>query len=85
MSESLSKKLSDSIVDCINTICKSLPFTKIYRAKIVSNISAGIYKVLLNGKEYDLPVYGSGTFSDNEVVRIVVPLNDFSDAFILSK
>ena len=85
MSESLSKKLSDSIVDCINTICKNSPFTKIYRAKIVSNISAGIYKVLLNGKEYDLPVYGSGTFSDNEVVRIVVPLNDFSDAFILSK
>ena len=85
MNNDLSKKLSDGIVDCIKTICKSLPFTKIYRAKIVSNVSTGVYKVLLNGKEYNFPVYGSGTFTDDEIVRIVVPLNDFSDAFILSK
>lgn len=85
MTNDLSKKLSDGIVDCIRTICKSLPFTKIFRGKIISNVKAGVYTVLVNGNEYDLPVYGNGTFSDDEVVRIVVPLNDFSDAFILSK
>lgn len=85
MSESLTKKLSDGIIDAINIVCQDLPFAKIYRGKIEELLDNNYFTTSVNGKSYDLPVYGDYVFSVGEIVQVVIPLNNFSTAFILPK
>lgn len=85
MSESLTKKLSDGIIDAVNIICQDLPFAKIYRGKIEELLDNNYFTTNVNGKSYDLPVYGDYVFSVGEIVQVVIPLNNFSTAFILPK
>lgn len=85
MSESLTKKLSDGIIDAINIICQDLPFAKIYRGKIEELLDNNYFTTNINGKSYNLPVYGDYVFSVGEIVQVVIPLNNFSTAFILPK
>lgn len=85
MNENLTKKLSDGIIDTINIVCQGLPFAKVHRGKIEEIIDSSRYMVNINGKSYDLPVYGIYTFSVGEIVQIIVPLNNLSTAFILPK
>lgn len=85
MAEDLGSKLTQGIIDCINIKCGSLPFTKIYRGVVDEILSDNEYNILFNGNLYNIPTYGNSTYGVGEVVKIVVPLNNFSDAFLLPK
>ena len=85
MAEDLGSKLTQGIIDCINIKCGSLPFTKIYRGVVNEILADNEYRILFNGNLYNLPTYGNSTYGVGEVVKIVVPLNNFSDAFLFPK
>mgnify|MGYP007106418317 CR=1 FL=1 len=85
MAEDLGTKLTQGIIDCINIKCGSLPFTKIYRGVVDEILADNEYNILFNGNLYNIPTYGNSTYGVGEVVKIVVPLNNFNDAFLLPK
>lgn len=83
----MSKKTLDGlnyIVEAINNIVEpkvnSLKYDKTYRGKITQVISDNLYKVQINGVEYELPY--SENLSVGQIVRVKAPLNNFSDIYI---
>lgn len=62
----------------------SAPFDKIKNGKIVGVNLDGTYKVLVEGRVYNLPSLGSKSLSINEIVKVVVPQNEYSNMFILN-
>lgn len=74
----------DNILKAINNIVeptvKKLKYDKTFRGKVMSVLENGRYEIQVNGASYTLPY--SGTLEVNDVVRVRVPLNNFSDAYI---
>lgn len=83
----MSKKTLDGlnyIVEAINNIVEpkvvSLKYDKTYRGKITQVVSDNLYKVQINGAEYELPY--NENLSVGQIVRVKAPLNNFSDIYI---
>lgn len=74
------------ILQAINNIVEpkvdNLRYDKTYRAKVTEVVSTGVYKVQLNGAEYQLN--HSGELSVGDIVKVKAPLNNFSDIYIES-
>lgn len=74
----------DNILKAINNIVeptvKKLKYDKTFRGKVMSVLENGRYEIQVNGASYTLPY--SETLEVNDVVRVRVPLNNFSDAYI---
>lgn len=74
----------DCIIQAITNIVDpkvaNLKYDKTYRAKVTEKIDAGIYKVQINGREYQLSY--NGTLSVGDIVKVKAPLNNFSDIYI---
>ena len=74
-----------NILDAMNNLVEpkleNLKYDKTYRAKIISNEGSGIYKVQINGKEYQAK-YANSSLSVGEIVKVKAPLNNFSDIYI---
>ena len=72
------------IVEAINNIVEpkvaTLRYDKTYRAKVTEVISDNLYKVQINGAEYELSY--SGNLDVGEIVKVKAPLNNFSDIYI---
>lgn len=79
-----SKDLIDSIKIIVQNFIKNAPYDKTYEGKIKTiNSSTNNYDVLINGNVYTLPIYISRTLTINQIVKVVVPQNQWSKAFIL--
>ena len=74
-----------NILDAMNNLVEpkleNLKYDKTYRAKIISNEGSGIYKVQINGKEYQAK-YANSSLSVGKIVKVKAPLNNFSDIYI---
>ena len=72
------------IIQAINNIIEpkveTLRYDKTYRAKITEIIEPGIYKVQLNGIEYELSYHG--VLNVGDIVKVKAPLGNFSDIYI---
>lgn len=72
------------IIQAISNIVEpkvaDLRYDKTYRAKVTEKVEAGIYKVKINGREYQLEYKGDLNVED--IVRVKAPLNNFSDIYI---
>lgn len=69
-----------AITNIVDPKVANLKYDKTYRAKITEKIDAGVYKVQINGKEYQLSY--NGTLSVGDIVKVKAPLNNFSDIYI---
>lgn len=56
--------------------------TKIYTGMIES-IDNNTYTVKVNGKNYQLPLYGNNTLSVGSIVKVFIPQNNMNLAFIM--
>lgn len=76
----------NGIIDAIKTIVddtvKSLPFDRTEVGIITEVIGGGKYKVKFNNIEYILPVYGTKTPIVNEIVKVTIPKNNLTLAYI---
>lgn len=67
------------IIQAISNIVEpkvaDLRYDKTYRAKVTEKVEAGIYKVKINGREYQLEYKGDLNVED--IVRVKAPLNNF--------
>ena len=72
------------IIQAISNIVEpkvaDLRYDKTYRAKVTEKVEAGIYKVKINSREYQLEYKGDLNVGD--IVRVKAPLNNFSDIYI---
>ena len=72
------------IIQAISNIVEpkvaDLRYDKTYRAKVTEKVEDGIYKVKINGREYQLEYKGDLNVED--IVRVKAPLNNFSDIYI---
>lgn len=84
MEQKQTKDSLNSIIQAINNIVEpkvaSLRYDKTYRAKVTKVVDTGIYKVQVNGVEYQLSY--NGTLSVGDIVKVKAPLNNFSDIYI---
>lgn len=63
----------------------SAPFDRTVRGRIISQLDSKHYLVEMQGSQYKIPVYGSSSFSPNEIVWICIPENNFNNKFLLPK
>lgn len=74
------------IIEAISNIVEpkvaTLKYDKTYRAKVTKKIDEGVYKVQINGIEYQLSY--NGTLNIGDIVKVKAPLNNFSDIYIES-
>lgn len=80
--ENALKGIMDAIEYYFNENATSLPFDRTEVGKITEVLASGKYKVLINNREYILPVYGSKTPVVDEVVKVTIPKNNMSLAYI---
>ncbi len=75
---------SENIINAIHIIAKkySEKQTKIYTGLVVG-IDGNKYNVSVNGKTYLLPKYGDNVITLNQVVKVFIPQNNMSQAFVM--
>lgn len=77
----ISNALSDAIFTVCNKIIANAKFDKTYRCRIVSKTSDGKYTIRKDNVDH--VVSGRGEYNINDVVRVLLPLNNWEDAFII--
>lgn len=77
----ISKALSDAIFTVCQKIISNAKFDKTYKCRIVSQVSENKYIVTKDNIEHT--VIGKNSYSVNQVVYVLLPLNDWHNAFIL--
>lgn len=69
-----------AITNIVEPKVDTLKYDKTYRAKVITKVDEGVYKVQIAGIEYQLS-YG-GTLNVGDIVKVKAPLNNFSDIYI---
>ena len=60
------------------------PFARVKNGKIQSVNSDGTYSVIIDGKTYtNMRAFNGGSFSANDIVKVIIAQNDYSNMFIL--
>lgn len=60
------------------------PFARVKNGKIQSVNSDGTYSVIIDGKTYtNMRALNSSSFSANDIVKVIIAQNDYSNMFIL--
>lgn len=78
------KTLSESIQKAINLALESAPFDKTADGRITALLEGG-YSVRVNGENYKVKAYGDFEYEIDEVVKVVIPQNNFNKMFIIPK
>lgn len=75
--------LSQQIVKAIEKICRSLPFDRTVKAKVVRKHTSGNkYVVSHGGKEMIVSARGK-TYNAMDTVWVTIPCNNANEAFII--
>ena len=77
----ISNALSDAIFTVCNKIIANAKFDKTYRCRIVNKVADGKYTIKKDDVEH--VVYGRGEYNVNDVVHVLLPQNNWKDAFII--
>ena len=77
----ISEALSDAIFTICNKIISKAKYDKTYKCRIVEKISDGKYLIMKDSVTH--VVSGSSTYEVDQVVRVLLPQNNWSDAFII--
>ncbi len=78
------ESLMSGIEYLVNKAVASAPFAIVKTGKIQSANANGTYSVMIDGKIYDnMAALNNNTFSVNDIVKIIVAQNDYSNMFIL--
>ena len=86
--DNLSKEAMEALMSgieyLVNQAIANAPFARVKSGKIQNVNSDGTYSVIIDGKTYSkIPAINSGVFSANDIVRIIIAQNDYSNMFIL--
>ena len=68
----------------IDESIKVAPFDRIKIGRILAKNDDGTYIVLVDGKEYSMLALGSGGLYVGNVVKVLIPQNEYSAMFILN-
>lgn len=84
----MTKEMTDviqSIIDGVKYLIENSKKneTQIYNGRIIEVLENNEYKVELNTKQYIFKKYGNNSMQVNDIVKIFVPQNDLSMAFIM--
>ena len=79
----ISNALSDAIFAVCNKAISNAKFDKTYRCRIVEKIADGKYTITKDNVEHT--VSGAGTYEPDEFVYVLLPLNNWKDAIIISR
>lgn len=77
----ISNTLSEVIVSVCNKIISKAKFDKTYKCRIVNKISDGKYLIIKDNVEHI--VSGAFNYQNGQIVRVLLPQNSWSDAFII--
>ena len=75
------KELLDAIQIMIDGAMSQIPI--ITNGHVVESLGNNVYRLKVNGKEYDLPHYGTSTVAVNSIVKVFVPYNNYSMAWFI--
>ena len=79
------KEISDALSDAIFTVCNKIiskaKFDKTYKCRVVSKISENKYLVIKDDVKH--VVFGSSDYEVDQIVRVLLPQNNWTDAFII--
>lgn len=74
--------LSQQIIKAIEKICRSLPFDRTVKAKVVRKDNGNKYVVSHGGKEMIVSARGK-TYNAMDTVWVMIPCNNANEAFII--
>lgn len=75
--------ISESIKKAVQHNIATAPFDKTTEGRIIASLGSGKYTVGINGTNYTVKAYGGAIYQINDVVRITIPQNDYSNMYIL--
>ena len=79
------KEISETLSDAIFTICNKIiskaKYDKTYKCRIIEKISDEKYLIIKDNITH--VVSGSSDYEVNQVVRVLLPQNSWTDAFII--
>lgn len=79
------KEISDALSDAIVTVCNKIiskaKFDKTYKCRIVRKLSDNKYVVVKDNIEHT--VYGRSNYESEQIVRVLLPQNNWTEAFIV--
>lgn len=82
-------QIEDSILRAVKIMIEGClskaPFDRTIRGRIVSQADSRNYNVEFQGQVHKVPAYGSTTFTENEIVWVCIPENNFNNRFLLPK
>ena len=68
-----------AIQNMIEPQLDKLRYDRTYRAKVLEKVKDGVYRVQINGSEYQIKY--NGNLNIGSVVKVKAPLNNFSDIY----
>ena len=77
----ISTALSDAIFTVCNKIISNAKFDKTYRCRVVDKVSDGKY--LIKKDDVEHVVVANSKYESGEYVRVLLPLGNWKDAFIV--
>lgn len=79
------KEISDALSDAIVTVCNKIiskaKFDKTYKCRVVRKLSDNKYVVVKDNVEHT--VYGRSNYETEQIVRVLLPQNSWTDSFIV--
>lgn len=79
------KDISESLTNAIFTVCNkaisNAKFDKTYKCRVVNKVSDNKYIVVKDNVEHAVDV--SHDYETDQVVRVLLPQNSWTDAFII--
>lgn len=76
----ISNALTDAIFTVCNKVISSAKFDKTYRCRVISQVSDNKYIVIKDNIEHT--VIGNKTYAVNQIVYVLLPENNWANAFI---
>lgn len=77
----ISNALSDAIFTVCNKIISKAKFDKTYKCRVIDKVSDNKYLVKKDNIEH--MVSGRSDYEIDEIVRVLLPQNNWKDAFII--
>lgn len=84
MASEIVNALLDGIHYLIEKAINNAPYDKVKNAKITSSHANGAYDVLVDDKTYTLKTLGNSQLNIGDIVKVLIPQNNYSDMFILN-
>lgn len=77
------KTISEEVIKAVEKYVAIASFDKTIEGRITAPLGNGRYRVNINGYEYDTSVHGNSIFHSNDIVRVVIPQNNYNNMYIL--